>query len=127
MWEVNREAFAAALKAMRPGARGLDVDTAARSVIEAAGYEGYPHAAGHPVGKLVHDVGPILGPDWPDRYGTSVHLRLGADQVYAVEPIVYAQDPRTGETLHVGLEHDVLVTTDGCRLIGEDQPELWIL
>jgi Xaa-Pro aminopeptidase len=127
MWEVNRSAFAAALEAMRPGARGLDVDAAARGVIEAAGYEGYPHAAGHPVGRLVHDVGPILGPDWPDRYGTSVHLRLGPDQVYAVEPIVYAEDPRTGDTIHVGLEHDVVVTADGCRLIGEDQPELWLI
>lgn len=127
MWDVNRASFAAALGAMRPGARGTDVDAAARGVITAAGYEGYPHAAGHPVGKLVHDVGAILGPDWPDRYGSSVHLRLAEGQVFAVEPIVYAPDPRDGSPLHIGIEHDVVITADGCRMIGEDQPEMWII
>ena len=34
--------------------------------------------------------------------------------MFAVEPIVYAPDPRTGEPIHIGLEHDVVVTADGC-------------
>jgi Xaa-Pro aminopeptidase len=64
MWSVNRESFRACLSAIRPGATGLDADTAARAVIERAGYEGYPHAAGHALGARVHEIGPILGPDW---------------------------------------------------------------
>lgn len=75
----------------------------------------------------MHDIGPILGPDWPERYGVAAHLPLRQGQVLAVEPTVYAPDPRTGELLHIGLEHDVVVTADGCRLIGEDQPEIWVV
>lgn len=127
MWTVNRESFRACLSAIRPGATGLDADTAARSVIEGAGYQGYPHGAGHALGARVHEIGPILGPNWPERYGSTVHLPLRIGQVLAVEPIVYGPDPRTGETLHIGLEHDVVVTEEGCRIIGEDQEEMWML
>ncbi|MBI4955704.1 MAG: M24 family metallopeptidase, partial [Myxococcales bacterium] len=59
MWRVNREAYRAALAALRPGATGLDVDRAARAVVEGAGYAGYQHAAGHALGTRVHEIGPI--------------------------------------------------------------------
>jgi Xaa-Pro aminopeptidase len=127
LWRVNRRAFAAARAALRPGATGLDVDTAARRVIADAGLDGYPHAAGHPVGERVHDIGPILGPDWPERYGITVRLTIRPGTVFAVEPIVYAPDPRSGETIHIGLEHDLVVTEDGSRLIGDDQEEMWLV
>ncbi|MBM4345569.1 MAG: aminopeptidase P family protein [Deltaproteobacteria bacterium] len=127
MWAVNRAAFAAALQAIRPGATGCEVDAAARAVVTAAGYPSYPHATGHALGREVHDIGPILGPDWPERYGMTVHLPLRAGQVLAVEPAVYGPDPRSAELLHIAVEHDVVVTEDGCRLLGEDQPEIWVV
>jgi Xaa-Pro aminopeptidase len=127
MWEVNRAAFHAALSALRPGATGVQVDTAARSVIVEAGYEGYPHGAGHCIGTRVHEIGPILGPDWPERYGCTVHLPIREHQVLAVEPAVYALDPRTSERIHIGLEHDVVITDSGCRILGEDQEDIWLI
>jgi Xaa-Pro aminopeptidase len=127
MWAVNRKAHQAALAVLRPGATGVEVDGAARRVIQDAGFDGYPHAAGHTVGERVHDIGPILGPDWPERYGASSHLSIRQHQVFAEEPIVYAPDPRSGETIHIGLENDVVITAEGCRLLSEDQQELWLI
>jgi Xaa-Pro aminopeptidase len=88
MWETVVASNRAAVEAMRPGVTGCDVDAAARAVVVEAGYEAYPHATGHVVGFLAHEIGPLLGPDWPDRYGKTVHRTLDAGQIYAVEPAV---------------------------------------
>jgi Xaa-Pro aminopeptidase len=128
MWEVNRASFHAALAVLRPGATGLEVDTAARAVVVEAGYPSYPHAAGHCVGTRVHEIGPILGPDWPERYGCTVHLPIRENHVLAVEPAVTAPDPRRPEErIHIGLEHDVVITETGYRILGEDQEFIWLL
>jgi Xaa-Pro aminopeptidase len=75
----------------------------------------------------VHDVGAILGPDWPERYGNTVFSPLEVNQVYAVEPILYAEDPRTGEQIHIALEEDVIVTETGAEHIGPPQTELIVI
>jgi Xaa-Pro dipeptidase len=111
MWDTCRAATDAAIAAMRPGITGNAVDTVARKVLTDAGYEGYPHAAGHAIGFDVHDVGPLLGPNWPERYGSTVFLKLEKDQTFAVEPILYAD--YEGEEINIGLEEDVVVTADG--------------
>lgn len=69
LWADAKAANRAALAVMRPGVTGNAVDVAGRGYLEAHGYEGYPHAAGHPIGPQVHDIGPLLAPDWPERYG----------------------------------------------------------
>ena len=64
-----RAANRAAAAALKPGATGTAVDTAARRVITDADYEEFKHATGHPIGFYTHDIGPLLAPAWPDRYG----------------------------------------------------------
>ncbi len=125
MWKVAREATDKAIAAMRPGVTGNHIDAIARETITSAGYEGYPHAAGHPIGFDVHDVGPLLGPDWKERYGSTVFLKLEVDQTFAVEPIVYAD--YNGELLSMGLEEDVVITATGAERLHERLDDLIVI
>lgn len=62
IWNLEKEAQAAAFAAAQIGARCEDVDAAARRVIEAAGFgpgyavPGLPHRTGHGIGLEVHEV-----------------------------------------------------------------------
>ncbi len=127
MWEVNKQAVLEAFEWMKPGKTGLDVDNAARSVIVEAGYQEYPHATGHPIGYITHEVGPLLGPDWPERYGGLVFLKLEAGQVFALEPAVSAHSEELGGDIRIGREEDVLITDDGPMWIGNPQEELILI
>ena len=90
-------------------------------------YKGYPHAAGHPIGFAVHDVGPLLGPDWPERYGSTVWLKLEKDQTFAVEPTLYTNYAPAGGEINVGIEEDVVVTADGVERLHPRQDELILI
>ena len=126
MWDVARRAADLQIAAMKPGVTGLEIDTVARKALEKAGYEGPPHGTGHPIGFVVHDVGPLLCPDWPERYGTTVFLKLEQGQTFAVEPIVYAEYGDMGE-IHIGLEEDVVITATGARRLHKPQTELILI
>jgi Xaa-Pro aminopeptidase len=127
MWEVALKANQASVAAMKPGVIGNEIDKVGRQVLLDAGFQGYPHGAGHAIGLKVHDVGAMLGPDWRERYGDPVFFPLEVNQVYAVEPILYAPDPRTGEEINIGLEEDVIVTETGAHHIGDPQTELIVI
>ena len=61
IYKIVEEAQAAAIEAVRPGARYSDIDLAARSVIEDAGFGPYfRHSIGHGLGMEVHEQ-PFLG------------------------------------------------------------------
>lgn len=111
-------ALDAAVAAMRPGARGVDVDAAARRVIIEAGYPEYRYATGHQLGRSAHDGGGVLAPAW-ERYGKAPFFTLEAGQVYAVEPGLAV--PGYG---YIGLEEAVLVTEAGTVFLGESQRDL---
>ncbi len=127
LFDVTLEACRAGIAALRPGARGRDVDAAARGVITAAGYDEYPHATGHPIGLEAHEIGPVLGPPWKERYGTSVEHVIEPGMVFAVEPAAYVDLPSQGGAVQVGIEEDVLVTESGPEVIGPPQTELVLL
>ncbi|MEA3366692.1 MAG: Xaa-Pro peptidase family protein [Planctomycetota bacterium] len=101
VYEVVREAQAAGIAAVGPGARLTDVDAAARTVIEEAGYgEQFGHGLGHGIGLEVHES-PRLAP-------RGVKGRLEPGMVVTVEPGIYLRG-RFG----IRLEDDVLVTSTG--------------
>ncbi len=111
-------AIGAAVDAMRPGVLGKEVDATARHLVAGAGYPEYRHATGHQVGRLAHDGGAILGPEW-ERYGQTPNQPLEAGQVYAVELGV----PVEGRG-YIGLEENVLVTDTGAEYLSTPQQEL---
>ena len=127
MWEATLAANRAARAALRPGATGLDVDTAGRGTIVAAGYPEYPHGTGHAIGLRVHDVGPMLGPDWKERYGDPVRFRIEAGQVFAVEPLIYHRPEGIDDEISTALEENVVVEEGGPRLIGKEQTEIILI
>lgn len=93
-----------ALGAIRPGVRATEVDAAARSVIEAAGYgRHFEHGLGHGIGREIHE-------DPRVREGSATVLQAG--MVLTVEPGIYL--PGWGG---VRIEDDVLVTPDGCEIL----------
>ena len=74
----------------------------------------------------MHDVGPLLGPDWPERYGTTVFLKMEEGQTFAVEPILYAPYEDMGE-IHIGLEEDVVITRGGAEMLHQRQASLILI
>ncbi len=115
------QAVQSAFKYLRPGVRGHEVDSIARSIVTAAGYPEYMYATGHHLGRTVHDGAGILGPLW-ERYGNTPNYLVEAGHVYTIEPGLMV--PGYG---YIGLEEDVLVTDDGAEFISTPQTELILI
>ncbi len=126
MWSTARTAADRQIAGMKPGVTGTAIDAIGRKTMVDAGFEGPPHGTGHAIGFAVHDVGPLLGPDWPERYGTTVFLKMEQGQTFAVEPIVYADYDGVGE-IHIGLEEDVVITNSGADLLHARQSQLILI
>jgi Xaa-Pro dipeptidase len=106
VFEVVHRAQAAALAAARPGVACGTVDTAARKVIDDAGFgPGYAHFT-HRVG---HGIG-MDGHEWPYLVKGNAQL-LEAGMTFSDEPGVYLR----GE-FGVRLEDDMYITEDGAKL-----------
>jgi len=112
VYRVVWEAQQAALRAARPGVACGEVDRAARSVIEAAGYGSYfTHRTGHGLGVQGHEPPYLVG-------GSAEKLEEG--MVFSVEPGIYLPG-RFG----VRLEIIASVTRDGVQLLNAPSaPEL---
>jgi Xaa-Pro dipeptidase len=102
VYEVVRAANAAGRAAAGPGVPAEEVDRAARSVIDEAGYsEHFIHRTGHGLGLETHEPPYIVA-------GNERPLEPG--MTFTVEPGIYL--PGRGG---VRIEDDVLVTADGAE------------
>jgi Xaa-Pro aminopeptidase len=109
--DVVRRAQEAAVDAVAPGVTAAEVDDAARSVIEAAGYgDAFIHRTGHGVGLDVHEPPDIA-------VGDATELRPG--MTFSVEPGIYLD----GE-FGVRIEDLVAVTSDGAERLNHT-PRGW--
>jgi Xaa-Pro aminopeptidase len=114
VYEVVREAQAAALDAVVAGAGGEAIDAVARKVIEEAGHgERFGHGLGHGVGLEVHEA---------PRISQRSEDVLEAGEVVTVEPGVYLP----GE-LGVRIEDLVVVTGEGHRNLSGLPKELQLV
>jgi Xaa-Pro dipeptidase len=106
-------AITAGAAALRPGVRGHEVDSAARSTLVKHGYPEYMHAFGHQVGRMAHDGGAVLGPLW-ERYGKTPTYPIEVGEVYTLELGITV--PGRG---YLGLEEMAVVTESGCEFLSE--------
>ncbi len=114
VYDVVREAQAAGKAALAPGRTGREADSAARAVIEAAGYgEAFVHSLGHGIGLETHE--------WP-RLSQRADDVLPANAVVTVEPGVYLP-----ERFGVRIEDVVVVREGGCETLTPLPTELLVL
>ncbi len=101
----------AALRSVRAGMPGRELDAVAREIIDAAGYEGcFGHSLGHSIGLEVHET-PSAGP-------RSTHT-LEDGMLITIEPGIYVQDFGG-----VRIEDLVVVRKDGCENLTHSTKEL---
>jgi len=105
---ADRDAQAAAIDAVKPGATTADVDGAARQVLIGHGLgEAFGHGTGHGLGLDVHEEPRVSKPrsDVPPE-------RLEPGMVFTIEPGAYVAGFGG-----VRIEDDVLVTETGCEVL----------
>mgnify|MGYP001813420601 FL=1 len=104
IYTTVREAQAAAIAAIRPGACGQAVDRVARQVIENAGFgDHFGHSLGHGTGLCIHEA-PRLSPHSDDT--------LTPGMIVTVEPGIYLPDWGG-----IRLENQVVVTENGADIL----------
>lgn len=110
-----REAQKVALKLVKVGATGADVDKAARAYLEEKGYGPYIlHRLGHSIDTNLHGSGANF--DSFESFDTRI---LIPNSCYSIEPALYFP----GE-FGIRLEHDVLLTDQGAEVTGSVQEEI---
>lgn len=114
VYETVRAANEAAEAIVRPGVTFAQIDHAARSVIEDAGWgEWFNHRLGHQIGLDVHEPGDVSAAhDEPVQAG----------QIFSIEPGIYLP-----EGIGVRIEDLVLVTEDGCEVLNRYPHDLTVL
>ncbi|MGE5365381.1 MAG: M24 family metallopeptidase [Bacteroidota bacterium] len=116
-----KESIRLAADALKPGCQGCDIDDIARKYIVQKGYEEYPHALGHQIGRMAHDGGGLLAPRW-ERYGDLPFKRIEEGQVYTIEPRLPVKNYGIAT-----IEEEVIVTKDGCEFISSPQDEIILI
>ncbi|NWF51249.1 MAG: aminopeptidase P family protein [Ignavibacteriaceae bacterium] len=117
-FNVIRDSIQKVADALKPGVKGVDMDTIARSYIVQNGYPEYPHGLGHQVGKTVHDGVAGMFPAW-ERYGNAPFIPLEEGQIFTIEPRL----PIEGFGVAT-IEEEVIITKNGCEFISPPQKEL---
>jgi Xaa-Pro aminopeptidase len=120
-FETIRDSIALATEKIRPGMEGREVDAITRGFITGKGYEEFPHATGHQVGRKTHDGAGLLCPEW-ERYGTLPYLKVEEGQVYTVEPRITI--PGYGVAT---IEEIIVVTKDGGKFLSEPQTAIILI
>ncbi len=109
--EFVRQANQAAREAVQPGVKALEVDQAARKVIEDSGYgEYFIHRTGHGLGIEAHEEPYISADD---------QTELEPGMTFTIEPGIYL--PNRGG---IRIEDDVVVTEEGVESLSTFTREL---
>lgn len=120
-FETIKKSIEMAASEIKPGKKGWEIDKIARDYIVSQGYDEYNHGLGHQVGRMAHDGGALLGPQW-ERYGNLPYIELEKDQVFTIEPRLTV--PGYGiATVEVMIQ----ITDEGCEWLSPNQEELYLI
>ena len=113
IYETVRKAEQAAVDLVRPGVKAMEIDKAARDVIDEAGYgEYFTHRLGHGLGISVHEFPSMTG-----------QMNLLLKKVWSSQSNQVFIIRITG----VRIEDDVVVTADGVEVLTKFPKELQII
>ncbi len=110
-----------ARKALKPGVEGREIDKISREIILQAGYDEFPHALGHQVGRFSHDGTALLGPAW-EKYARKPFQKIEQGMVFTLEPRLTV--PGRGVAT---IEEMVVVTATGAEYISDPQKEIILI
>jgi Xaa-Pro aminopeptidase len=110
-----------AAAALKPGVQGKAIDDIARGFIVSQGYDEYPHALGHQVGRFAHDGTALLGPAW-EKYAGKPFLPLEESMVFTIEPRLKVPGRGTAT-----IEEMVVLTASGAEFLSPPQKELILI
>lgn len=120
-FQVIFNSISMAANELKPGKTGCEIDTIARNYIASQGYEEYPHALGHQIGREAHDGGGLLGPKW-ERYGTLPDIPVEKSQLFTIEPRLTIKDYGIAT-----VEEIVVITDNGCKFLSARQKEIFLV
>lgn len=116
VWELEKQAQAAAFAAVKPGVPCEEIDAVARRVLAAAGLSpdydlpGLPHRTGHGIGLSIHEAPYLVRGD---------KTPLAPGMCFSNEPMIVIPD-----SFGVRLEDHFHVTADGAAWFTTPQPSL---
>jgi Xaa-Pro dipeptidase len=106
VYQTVLKANLAAINKVKPGVLLKEIDHAARSVIQSAGYgEYFIHRTGHGIGQEVHE---------PYDVSANSDVLCEVGMIFSIEPGIYL--PSGGG---IRIEDLVLVTEDGCEVLNQ--------
>lgn len=120
-FQAAYEAITLAKEAVKPGARGVDIDGVARNHLLSKGMPDITHSTGHQIGRCTHDGGTMLGPAW-ERYGNAPFGLLEENMVFTLEPTVLRE-----EGYSILTEENILVTEDGAEFLSRRQEQIILI
>lgn len=125
-WENGKAGNRAALAAMKPGVKGIDVDRAQRVLMTAAKSEYVPWSTGHPVGYVAHDVGPNLGGSQASHVRPASEKKLKEGMTFAFDGF-HAWKRADGTEKTISVEEMAVITKDGAKYLIIPQEELILI
>lgn len=125
-WESSKAGNRAALAAMKPGVKGIDVDRAQRVLMKKADSEYVMWSTGHPVGYVAHDVGPNLGGSQSSHVRPASQKELKEGMTFAFDGF-HSWKLRDGSLKTMSVEEMAVITKDGAEYLIPPQEDLILI
>jgi Xaa-Pro aminopeptidase len=125
-WNSGKAGNRAALAAMKPGVKGVDVDRAQRILMDQAGSEYVMWSTGHPVGYVAHDIGPNLGGSQASHVRPASNKVLKEGMTFAFDGF-HAWKLDNGQIKTISVEEMAVVTAEGADYLIAPQDDLILI
>ncbi|ARV08899.1 peptidase M24 [Winogradskyella sp. PC-19] len=125
-WESGKAGNRAALTAMKPGVKGVDVDRVQRVLMEKAGSDYVMWSTGHPVGYVAHDVGPNLGGSQTSHVRPASEKLIKEGMTFAFDGF-HAWKLDNGGVKTISVEEMAVVKKDGAEYLIAPQKDLILI